>query len=135
MKFLSGGYALHQIVLIRSVMEMSVVLLFMLPFHGGFAALRTRRLGAQMAQACMVFSANMTFFLGLAALPLADAVALFFVSPFLITIFSVLFLGEVVGRRRWAAVAVGMLGVLIILRPGTTSFQFASLLTIAAAFG
>jgi drug/metabolite transporter (DMT)-like permease len=88
-----------------------------------------------MARACMVFFANMTFFLGLAALPLADAVALFFVSPFLITIFSVLFLGEVVGLRRWAAVAVGMLGVLIILRPGTTSFQFASLLPIAAAFG
>lgn len=135
MKFLSGGYALHQIVLIRSLVGMSVVLLMMMPFQGGFAALKTKRLGAQMARAGMVFFANMTFFLGLAALPLADAVALFFVSPFLITIFSVLFLGEVVGPRRWAAVAVGMAGVLIILRPGTTSFQIASLLPVAAAFG
>ena len=135
MKFLSGGYALHQIVLIRSVVGMSIVLLFMVPFQGGFGALRTRRLGAQMARAGMVFFANMTFFLGLAALPLADAVALFFVSPFIITIFSVLFLGEVVGPRRWAAVVIGMLGVLIILRPGTASFQLASLLPIAAAFG
>lgn len=135
MKFLSGGYALHQIVLIRSLVGMTVVMLFMVPFQGGFGALKTRRLGAQMARAAMVFFANMTFFLGLAALPLADAVALFFVSPFIITICSVLFLGEVVGPRRWAAVAMGMIGVLIILRPGTSSFQLASLLPIAAAFG
>ncbi|EPX80673.1 DMT family transporter [Litoreibacter arenae] len=135
MKFLSGGYALHQIVLIRSLVGMVVVLLFMVPFQGGFAALKTRRVGAQMARASMVFFANMTFFLGLAALPLADAVALFFVSPFVITIFSVLFLGETVGPRRWAAVGAGMVGVLIILRPGTSAFQLASLLPIAAAFG
>jgi drug/metabolite transporter (DMT)-like permease len=100
MKFLSGGYALHQIVLIRSLVGMTVVLLFMMPFQGGFAALKTGRLGAQMARAGMVFFANMTFFLGLAALPLADAVALFFVSSFLITIFSVLF-----WERSWAPAA------------------------------
>ncbi|SHE98645.1 EamA domain-containing membrane protein RarD [Litoreibacter ascidiaceicola] len=135
MKFLSGGYALHQIVLIRSIVGMAVVMLFMVPFQGGFAAIKTQRLGAQIARAGMVFFANMTFFLGLAALPLADAVALFFVSPFVITIFSVLFLGETVGARRWGAVAVGLIGVLIILRPGTSAFQPASLLPIAAAFG
>jgi drug/metabolite transporter (DMT)-like permease len=135
MKFLSGGYALHQIVLIRSLVGLSIVLLFMMPFQGGPSALKTGRLGAQMARAGLVFFANMTFFLGLAALPLADAVALFFVSPFIITIFSVMFLGEVVGPRRWAAVGIGMLGVLIILRPGTSSFQLASLLPVAAAFG
>lgn len=135
MKFLSGGYALHQIVLIRSLVGMAVVLLVMAPFQGGLSALKTRRLGAQMGRAGLVFFANMTFFLGLAALPLADAVALFFVSPFIITIFSVLFLGETVGPRRWGAVAVGLVGVLIILRPGTSAFQLASLLPIAAAFG
>lgn len=135
LKFLSGGYALHQIVLIRSLVGMLVVLLVILPFQGGLGALKTKRLGAQMARAGMVFFANMTFFLGLAALPLADAVALFFVSPFIITIFSVIFLGEVVGPRRWSCVGAGMLGILIILRPGTSSFQLASLLPVAAAFG
>jgi len=114
---------------------MAVVLLLMAPFQGGLSALKTKRLCAQMARAGLVFFANMTFFLGLAALPLADAVALFFVSPFVITAFSVLFLGETVGPRRWAAVGVGMVGVLIILRPGTASFQLASLLPILAAFG
>jgi drug/metabolite transporter (DMT)-like permease len=62
-------------------------------------------------------------------------VAIFFISPFLITIASVLFLGEVVGRRRWSAIAFGMIGVLIVLRPGTEAFQVASLLPLAAAFG
>ncbi|WP_298257821.1 DMT family transporter [uncultured Litoreibacter sp.] len=135
MKFLSGGYALHELVLIRSVVGLAVVLLFMAPFEGGLPALKTKRLGAQMLRAGLVFFANMTFFLGLSVLPLADAVALFFVSPFLITIFSVLFLGETVGPRRWAAVGVGLMGVLIILRPGAASFQLASLLPVFAAFG
>lgn len=135
MKFLSGGYALHQLVLIRSLVGMVVVLLFMAPFQGGLSSLKTNRFGAQMARAGLVFFANMTFFLGLSVLPLADAVALFFVSPFVITIFSVLFLGESVGPRRWAAVGVGMIGVLVILRPGTSTFQLASLLPILAAFG
>jgi drug/metabolite transporter (DMT)-like permease len=76
----------------------------------------------------------MTFFLGLAAMPLADAVAIFFISPLVITLFSVLFLGETVGPRRWMAIGVGFLGVLVMMRPGTASFQVASLLPLAAAF-
>ena len=66
----------------------------------------------------------------LVALPLADATAIFFVSPLIITAFSVLFLGETVGPRRWAAVAVGLAGVLVIVRPTSESFQFAALLSI-----
>jgi drug/metabolite transporter (DMT)-like permease len=72
--------------------------------------------------------------LGLAAMPLADAVAIFFISPLVITVFSVVFLNEVVGTRRWAAIAVGFVGVLIMMRPGTAAFQLASLLPLAAAF-
>jgi len=81
---------------------------------------------------CVVF-ANMCLFLGLAAMPIADAVAVFFVSPLVITIFSVIFLRETVGARRWAAIAVGFIGVLVIVRPGTAAFQLASLLPVAAA--
>lgn len=134
-KFLSDGYALHEVVLFRSLIGMAVLLIVLLPVSGGFAALRTRRLGLHLARgACVVF-ANMTFFLGLASLPLADGVAIFFVSPLIITVFSVIFLGETVGPRRWAAIALGLVGVLIILRPGTSVFQPAALLPFAAAFG
>jgi drug/metabolite transporter (DMT)-like permease len=68
-------------------------------------------------------------------LPLADAVAIFFVAPFLISIFSVIFLGETVGPRRWAAIGIGMIGVLIVLRPGSSAFQLASLFPLIGAAG
>lgn len=134
-KFLSDGYALHEVVLFRSLIGMTVLLTVLLPLSGGLAALRTRRLALHLARGGCVVFANMTFFLGLASLQLADGVALFFVSPAIITVFSVIFLGEHVGPGRWAAIAVGLLGVLVILRPGTSVFQPAALLPIAAAFG
>ena len=134
-KFLSGDYALHQVVLIRSLFGLAVMLGLMMPVTGGPAALATRRLGMHLLRAACVVFANMTFFLGLAALPLAEGVALFFVSPLVITLFSVIFLKETVGPRRWAAIAVGFVGVLVVLRPGTEVFQPAALLPVAAAIG
>jgi drug/metabolite transporter (DMT)-like permease len=97
--------------------------------------LRTQRLKMHLLRGCCVVFANFCFFIGLAAMPLADAVAVFFVSPLIITVFSVVFLGETVGPRRWMAIAMGMIGVLIVLRPGTAAFQIASLLPLVAAFG
>lgn len=135
MKFLSGGYALHEIVFFRSLMGLSISVLIMAPLLGGFHLLKTRKPGMHVLRASCVIFANMSFFLGLAAMPLAEAVAIFFISPFLISIFSVLFLGETVGPRRWAAIAAGMIGVLIVLQPGTEAFQLASLFPVAAAFG
>lgn len=135
MKGLSDTYALHQAVLFRALFGITILLAIIIPLTSGYAALRTKRLKMHLARgACIVF-ANTTFFLGLAAMPLADAVALFFISPLLITIASVVFLGETVGPRRWSAIFIGLLGVLIVLRPGTSAFQLASLLPIAAAFG
>lgn len=133
-KFLSGGYALHQVVLIRSVIGLLIIMAVIAPLTDGWAIARTKRLKMHMLRGLCVVFANMTFFLGLAAMPLADAVAIFFVSPLVITIFSVLFLGERVGPRRWAAIAVGFIGVLIMMRPGTAAFQMASLLPLGAAF-
>jgi drug/metabolite transporter (DMT)-like permease len=135
MKFLSGGYALHQLVLLRSLVGIFIVVAIMVPLSGGFHLLRTSRLGMHVLRALCVIVANMAFFLGLAALPLADAVAIFFVAPFLISIFSVIFLGETVGPRRWAAIGIGMIGVLIVLRPGSSAFQLASLFPLIGAAG
>ncbi len=132
-KFLSGGYALHQVVLIRSVIGLFIIMAVIAPFTSGWAIARTKRLKMHILRGLCVVFANMTFFLGLAAMPLADAVAIFFVSPLVITLFSVVFLGEVVGPRRWAAIAVGLIGVLVMMRPGTAAFQIASLLPLAAA--
>ena len=134
-KFLSGNYALHQIVLVRSLIGLLVLGAIFIPFHGTFTVLKTKRLGMHILRGLAVVFANLTFFLGLAELPLAEATSIFFVSPLLITIFSVLFLKEQVGIHRWGSVFIGLVGVLIILRPGTEAFKLASLLPIAAALG
>lgn len=134
-KFLSGNYALHEIVLIRSVTGMIILLAVFLPYSGGLSALRTRRIGIHLLRSLCVVFANTMFFLGIAVLPLAEGVALFFVSPLLIAVFSVIFLKETVGPLRWGAISVGLIGVLVVLRPGTAVFQIASLFPVAAAIG
>lgn len=134
-KFLSGGYALHQVVLVRSSIGLAILLAVILPFSNGWRTFKTRRIKFHILRGCLVFFANITFFLGLAALPLAEGVAIFFISPMLITVFSVVFLQEAVGLRRWMAIILGLLGVIIMLRPGVSTFQFAALLPLLAAFG
>jgi drug/metabolite transporter (DMT)-like permease len=133
-KFLSGDYALHEVVLIRSIIGLLVMICFVLPFQGGFGGLRTRRLGTHLLRASFVVASNLFYFLGLAAMPLADAVAVFFVAPLMITALSVPMLGERVGPRRWFAVGLGLAGVIVMLRPGPTTFQYAALLPFASAF-
>lgn len=132
-KFLSGDYALHQVVLIRSVIGLAVILSFIVPLTDGRRVFHTRRLRVHLLRGLCVVMANMTFFLGLAAMPLADAVAIFFVNPLIITVFSVVFLGDQVGPRRWAATAIGFVGILIVMRPGSGAFQIASLLPLTSA--
>lgn len=134
-KFLSGDFPLHEVVLIRSAIGLLVLVGIIVPLEGGFHVLRTRRLGIHVIRGGCVVFANMSFFLALASMKLAETVAIFFVSPMIITAFSVVFLGERVGARRWAAVGIGMLGVLIVMRPGSSAFQLASLLPLAAAVG
>lgn len=134
-KFLSGDYALHQIVLIRSVIGIAILLAVFIPFSGTFAVLKTERLGFHILRGMCVVFANLSFFLGIAVLPLAEATAIFFISPLLITLFSILFLKEQVGIHRWSALFVGMVGILVILRPGTDAFKLVALLPIASAFG
>ena len=134
-KFLSGDYPLHQVVLLRSFVGLAVLMAVVVPLSGGYGALRTRRPGMHLVRGLCVVFANMCFFLGLAALPLAEAVAVFFVAPLLVALASVVFLGETVGPRRWAAIAVGLVGVVVVLRPGTEAFRPAALLPLCAACG
>lgn len=132
-KFLSGGYALHQIVLIRSVIGLGIVLAILMPMEGNWRLLKTKRLGLHLIRGMCVVLANMTFFIALAVLPLADAIAVFFVSPLLITAFSVMFLGEKAGIHRWSAVGIGLVGVVIMLRPGTENFNLIMILPLLSA--
>ena len=131
-KWLSGDYPLHEIVLVRAA-SATCVTLFVMRLEGGIHLLRTHRLGLHLVRAGLLIVANSAFFLALAAMTIAEATAILFVAPVLITAFSALLLHEAVGPRRWAAVCVGLTGVIVMLRPGEGALQLVALLPIVAA--
>ncbi|MEM6577300.1 MAG: DMT family transporter [Pseudomonadota bacterium] len=115
-KFLSGDYALHQLVFIRSAIAVCFSLA-LVRFEGGFRLLKTGQPGLHALRCLLIVLANMTFYAALASLPLGEATALFFLAPLIITLLSVPVLGETVGPFRLGAVFVGFVGVLIMTRP------------------
>ena len=131
-KSLSGGYPLHEITIIRGIISAVITLLVLMPLEGGFA-LRTPRWKFHLLRAVLVVIANMTFYLSLATLPLGDATAIYFFAPLVITALSALLLREHVGPRRWTAVFAGLIGVLLVVRPGAEAFQPASILPLISA--
>ena len=88
---------------------------------------------AQAIRGVMMVVSALFFIFSLRFLPIADAAAVGFVSPLLITALSVPMLGEVVGLRRWSAIGVGFIGVLIVIRPGTGTFQPAAFLVLGSS--
>jgi drug/metabolite transporter (DMT)-like permease len=98
-----------------------------------FYALHTRRPGLQVMRGVALLASSLFFISGLRFLPIAEASATGFVSPLFVTALSIVFLGESVGIRRWIATAVGLIGVLIILRPGTSAFHPAAFFPIISA--
>lgn len=115
-KQLSGGYPLHEIVFFRAFIGI-LFSIGLVQLEGGWTILKTSQSGWHLLRGVLVVISNMAFFLALAALPLADATALFFVAPLFITLLSIPILGERVGVMRLSAVAVGFIGVIIMQRP------------------
>lgn len=132
-KFLSGGYALHQIVLIRAVIGLVFLFVVITVTGTGLRQLVTTRPWDHLLRVSIVMLSNLTFFVGLNSMDLADGVAVAYISPVTTTLLSVLLLGETVGPRRWVAVLVGLLGVLIMVRPGAGVIQPAALLVLFSA--
>ena len=109
--------------------------LALIPFarRGGLVRLRSRAPGLQVLRGLGVVGSAIVFIMALQHLPLADATAVNFVSPAFVTVLSVVVLGERVGWRRWSALAVGMGGMLIILRPGSEVFTAAAMLPVLSS--
>lgn len=99
----------------------------------GMGVFRTAHPVRQTLRAGSVLFSSLLFLTGLSYLPLADASAINFIWPILITVFSVLLLGEKVGIRRAAATLIGFVGMLIIVRPGSSAFDIAALFPLGAA--
>lgn len=109
--------------------------LLTLPFtlrHGGPAAILPDRPAYHTLRAALLIGATFLFFSALTYLPIADALAIFFVQPLILTAISPFVLGEKVGPRRWTAVAVGFAGTLVIIRPGFTELNPGTFLALGA---
>ena len=101
--------------------------------RGGAGRVRVKQPGLQVLRGLLLAGSALLYVLAIQTMPLAEANSVGFVSPLLITALSVVLLGEVVRPARWAAIVVGLLGVLVIVRPGTEAFQPAALLVVASS--
>lgn len=132
-KLFSGTYPLHQMIFFRALVALILCASIIVPLSGGMPSLRTRRPHLHMLRGFFVIVSNICLYTGLAILPIADTIAIFFAAPLMITGLSVVLLGEKVGVRRWLAVVAGLIGMLLIVKPGGSGFTWQTALPIAAA--
>lgn len=131
-KWLSASYPLYEIIFSRACVAILLILAIM-ALEGTLSTIRHGRVRWCIGRGCIMVAANVLFFLAVVAMPLAEAIAILFVSPLIVTLLSVPILGEKVGWQRWLAVCVGFAGVVVMLRPGSGLTGFASALPILAA--
>ena len=131
LKWLTADYSITQVVALRSWFGLPLLCLFALYGHG-IRSLRTERPMAHGLRYLLVLILSFSFFWALSQMKLVDAIAITFAAPIFITALSVPILKEKVGIYRWLAIAVGFCGVLIMLRPGTGVFQWASLVVLGS---
>ncbi len=131
-KYLSRSLPLTEVAWCRYVFH-AATLPFVAARAGGFASLRSRSLGLQLLRSLFLLGSTVLFWLALTFIPLADATAVSFVGPLMLTALSVPFIKEKVGPRRWAAVGVGFLGALLVIRPGPSMAEPAALIPLSSA--
>lgn len=131
-KHLTESYPVGQVIWARFVGNLALLALL---FRARLPSMmRTRQPALQCARALMQLGSVGLFFTSLAYIGLAEATAIMDLNPVLITLGAALFLGEKIGPRRIAGIAVALVGALIIIRPGLGVFQPAALLPLAGAF-
>ena len=134
-KFLGeDGYSSLQISWARAFGHIVFMLAVFVP-RFGLAMLRTRRPLIQVCRSAMLFMSNASSFFAIIFIPLAKTSAITSIAPLMVVPLSWLVLGERTTVGRVVALAVGFVGVLILIRPGTALFHWASLLSVVSAFG
>ncbi|MDG2479906.1 MAG: DMT family transporter, partial [Alphaproteobacteria bacterium] len=113
---MSSSYPVLEFVFFRTAFSIPPILLIVV-LQGGFATMRAKRPVLLLVRGFLLLLAYTTYYLAVASLPLATAVALFFCAPLLVTAMAALLLRESVGLRRWGAIVVGFGGVLLIAQP------------------
>jgi drug/metabolite transporter (DMT)-like permease len=131
-KWLTEDYPVPQIGFMRYAVGIVVAVIFAWRL-GGVATLRTSRPVGHALRSIFNLGTMLTFYYALDLLPLADTIAIGYAAPLFMTILSVPLLGERVGWRRWSAVVVGFLGVIVIVQPSPSGISTGAVFALAAA--
>ena len=133
LKLLSSHYPALQVACLRALSSLPLVCAYVL-WRGAFGSLLRVRWSLHLLRGALGIGMLSLFAYGLRSLPLADAYSIFFIAPMAITALSGPFLGEKVGRARWLAIVVGLVGVVVVLRPtGAGMLSLSGLAVLAAA--
>lgn len=130
-KFFTAHYPILQVVGIRQMGLITGVMLYALIAQN--VSLKSDQMGLQIFRGLSATGSACLFVLGINFIPLADATSIAFIAPLVVTVLGFFILREPVGFRRWAAVVIGFMGTLIIIRPGFQTFEFGHLFIVAAA--
>ena len=133
MKYIYSFVSLYEVYLIRTLVSFIIIIL-LLKITRKPIVFKTQYPILTFCRVVLFFFGFSSFYISLTVLPLITATALFFVTPFLITIFAKFFLKEQIGPRRWSAVIIGFIGVYVILNPNFDNFDYMSLTPILCAF-
>lgn len=131
-KYLNMDYPTAQIVWARYLGHFLFMVALFMP-RRGVALFRTRAPKSQVIRSILLLGSTVLYFTSLNFLPLTTAASISFTAPFIITALSVPLLGEQVGPRRWTAVAIGFLGMLLIVRPGADVSHWAAWLVVGSS--
>ena len=131
-KYLTRFYPIPLIIWARFACHLLMVVVLLGPRYGS-RLVRTKRPGAQFLRGLFLLLGSVFFVNALKFMPLAEATAIAYLAPLIVTLMSVVFLKEQVEPARWGAVFCGFIGVLIIIRPGSGVFSWAALLPVGNA--
>ena len=135
LKRLSGDYPLYQAMIIRSLTAVPLLLIIVRWLDGRLTTITTPNWGLMLARGLLNFLAYTAYYLGLAAMPLADTVALFFTAPLFITLAAAVVFKERIGATTIVALLAGFIGMLMIFNPTGSVFDPAALLPVLGALG
>jgi drug/metabolite transporter (DMT)-like permease len=133
MKYIYNSVALYEVYFFRTIISFTLIIIYLKILKKPII-FKTHYPLLTFCRVTLFFFGFSSFYISLTIMPLATATALFFVTPFLITIFAKFILKDQIGPRRWIAVIVGFIGVYIILNPNFDDFDYFSLCPILCAF-
>jgi drug/metabolite transporter (DMT)-like permease len=131
-KYISGSHAVTLAVFLRSIVSFPI-LLAMVAWEAGLTTILSPAWKVLFGRGFILFLAYISYYTALAAMPIGEVTALFSVAPIIVTTMSGTLLGERVSAYAWLALAIGMTGTILIVRPGTALFNWAAILPLFSA--